>query len=196
MITLYDAPRCPFCARVRIVLAEKRVPFDVVVVDLDDRPDWIRRLNPPYGRVPVLDEDGLVLPESVVICEFLEERYPEPALLPVDPAARAAARLLIERFDNLGDAYYAARRREEGGSEWLHEQLASLDAVLELSSWLTGQDFGLADTAYVPWVLRARDLLDVDLAPFPQLIEWLDRLALRASIDEEFTIVAGLPRIR
>jgi stringent starvation protein A len=195
MITLYDAPRCPYCARVRIVLAEKRVQFDAVTVDLDDRPEWIRRLNPPYGRVPVLDEDGLVLPESVVICEFLEERYPESALLPADPGARAAARLLIERFDNLGDAYYAARRREEGGREWLEEQLAPLDAVLARSPWLTGQDFGLADSAYVPWVLRSRDLLGVELVSFPHLVDWLDRLSVRASIDEEIAIVSGLPRI-
>ena len=196
MITLYDAPRCPYCARVRLVLAEKRVAFDVVTVDLDDRPDWIRELNPPSGRVPVLDEDGLVLPESVVICEFLEERYPEPALLPADPAARAAARLLVERFDDLGDAYYAARRGEDGAGEWLHDQLASLDAVLARFPWLTGQEFGLADTAYVPWVLRARDLLSVELDPFPHLVDWLSRLSGRASIDEEIALVAGLPRIR
>ena len=150
MITLYDAPRCPYCARVRLVLAEKRVAFDLVTVDLDNRPDWIRELNPPSGRVPVLDEDGLVLPESVVICEFLEERYPEPALLPADPGARAAARLLIERFDDLGDAYYAARRREDGARECLHEQLASLDVVLARFPWLTGQEFGLADIAVRP----------------------------------------------
>ena len=195
MITLYDAPRCPYCARVRLVLAEKRVAFDLVTVDLDNRPDWIRELNPPSGRVPVLDEDGLVLPESVVICEFLEERYPEPALLPADPGARAAARLLIERFDDLGDAYYAARRREDGARECLHEQLASLDVVLARFPWLTGQEFGLADTAYVPWVLRARDLLGVELDPFPHVVDWVARLSGRASIDEELTIIAGLPRI-
>ena len=53
MITLYDAPRCPFCARARIVLAEKHVEYDTVVVDLDERPGWIVELNPPDGRVPV-----------------------------------------------------------------------------------------------------------------------------------------------
>ncbi len=195
MITLYDATRCPYCARTRIVLAEKRVAFEVVRIDLNDRPAWILELNPPSGRVPVIEEDGLVLPESAVINEFLEERYPEPALLPADPAARAAARLRIERFDDFGDAYYAARRREDGSRELLQEELAALDAVLERESWLTGQAFGLADIAYVPWVLRARDLLGVDLSSTPQVVEWLERLSLRPSIQEEISVVEGLPRI-
>ena len=91
-MTLYDADRCPYCARVRLVLAEKGVPHETVVVDLDDRPAWIYEKN-ATGRVPVLEEDAFVLPESDVICEYLEERYPEPALLPADPAERALARL-------------------------------------------------------------------------------------------------------
>ena len=66
MLTLYDADRCPYCARVRIVLAEKGLEHETVVVDLDDRPAWIYEKN-PLGRVPVLEEDAFVLPESVVI---------------------------------------------------------------------------------------------------------------------------------
>ena len=103
-ITLYDAPRCPFCARTRIVLAEKGVPYDTVTVDLADRPPWLLERNPPDGRVPILEEHGWLLPESVVIDEYLEERYPKPPLLPDDPGERAAARLLVFRFDEtLGD---------------------------------------------------------------------------------------------
>ena len=66
MLTLYDADRCPYCARVRIVLAEKGLEHETVVVDLDDRPAWIYEKN-PLGRVPVLEEDAFVLPESAVI---------------------------------------------------------------------------------------------------------------------------------
>ena len=75
MITLYDADRCPYCARVRIVLAEKSVPYETVVIDLADRPAWLYEKN-PQGRVPVLEEDGLCIPESTVIMELLEERFP------------------------------------------------------------------------------------------------------------------------
>ena len=74
MLTLYDADRCPYCARVRIVLAEKGLEHETVVVDLDDRPAWIYEKN-PLGRVPVLEEDAFVLPESAVINEYLEERH-------------------------------------------------------------------------------------------------------------------------
>ncbi len=100
MITIYDAARCPYCARVRIVLGEKSIPWESFEIDLADRPGWLYEKN-PKGKVPVLEEDGFVLPESHVIMEYLEERYPEPALLPADPAERALARLAVDRFDAL-----------------------------------------------------------------------------------------------
>ena len=89
MLTLYDAPRCPYCARSRIVLAEKGVQYETVTIDLANRPAWLIEHNPPDGRVPVLEDDGWVLSESSVIDEYLAERYPEPPLLPADlPPAR------------------------------------------------------------------------------------------------------------
>ena len=133
MLTLYDADRCPYCARVRIVLAEKGLEYETVAVDLDDRPAWIYEKN-PLGKVPVLEEDAFVLPESEVINEYLEERYPEPALWPADPAERAHGRLLVYRFDRLSRPYYALRRGEESARSELHEQLGDLD-----SSWRAGR---------------------------------------------------------
>ncbi|HJU48854.1 MAG TPA: glutathione S-transferase family protein [Gaiellaceae bacterium] len=192
MLTLDDAARCPFCARVRIVLAEKDVPHETVSVDLENRPAWLIAKNPPAGRVPVIEEDGWVLPESAVINEYLEERFPEPPLLPADPGERAAARLLIFRFADLEKPYYAVRRGEEGARELLLGSLAELGAILETVPYLTGRAFGLADVAYVPWVIRARDMLDVDLAPFPALERWLERLSERPSIAAELEIVAAL----
>ena len=94
MLTLYDAARCPYCARVRIVLAEKEVSFETVEIDLESRPAWLYEKN-PVGRVPVLEEDGFVLPESRVIMEYLEESYPEPPLLPPEPAELALVRLWV-----------------------------------------------------------------------------------------------------
>ena len=91
MLTLYDAARCPYCARVRIVLAEKDIEYEAIEIDLSDRPAWIYEKN-STGRVPVVEEDAWVLPESAVIMEYLEERYPEPALLPADPAQREIGR--------------------------------------------------------------------------------------------------------
>jgi RNA polymerase-associated protein len=175
-VKLVDAARCPYCARVRIALAEKGVDFETVEVDLSNRPAWVYELN-VTGRVPILD-DGFVLPESEVIMAYLEERYPEPALLPQDPGARARARLLVQRFDrNLGDDYYAFRR---GDANELSEKLLRLEVGESLYS----------DIAYVPWVLRARDMLGVELPA--HLVDWLGELEQRPSIAAEAGVVRSL----
>jgi stringent starvation protein A len=175
-VKLYDAPRCPYCARVRIALAEKGVSHERVEIDLQNRPDWLYELN-PTGRVPVLD-DGFVLPESACIMDYLEDRYPDPPLLPDAPAERARAHLLVYRFDDyLGDEYYAFRRGEP------NELAARLNA-LEVGQSL------FADIAYAPWVIRARDMLGVDL---PQrLEEWLAELSERPSVAAEVDLVGTL----
>ena len=191
MITLYDADRCPYCARVRIVLAEKGLQYETVVIDLEDRPAWIYEKN-PLGRVPVLEEDTFVLAESAVINEYLENRYPEPALWPADPAERALGRMLVFRFDELSRPYYALRRGEEGAGERFDAALAELDGLLEQQRFLTGRGFGLADVAYIPWILRARDRMDVELTPFPALADWVTRLEQRSSIAAELDVVASL----
>jgi glutathione S-transferase len=192
-ITLYDAPRCPFCARTRIVLAEKGIPHDTVTIDLGHRPAWLVERNPPDGRVPVLEEDGWVLPESAVIDEFLEERYPDPPLLPADAGERAAVRLLVFRFDDtLGDPYYALRRDEPGASAWLAESLRAIDALLAASPFLTGSRFGLADVSYLPWLLRLRGPMGVSLDAYPAIGRWLESCAERPSVAAEVETVASL----
>jgi glutathione S-transferase len=191
MLRLVDAPRCPYCARVRIMLAEKGIEHDAVVIDLADRPDWLYELN-PAGRVPVIEEDGRALPESVVINEFLEERYPEPPLLPADPAARAAARLRIFRDDDFTGPYYDFRRREIGAEGAFAAALGGLETTLAAERYLTGEAFGLADIALVPWVIRARDMLGVSFEPYPHLQDWLARLGERPSVAAEIAIVAAL----
>ena len=191
MLTLYDAARCPYCARVRIVLAEKDVEYEAIEIDLADRPAWIYEKN-STGRVPVIEEDGWVLPESAVIMEYLEERYPEPALLAADPADRALARLWIFRHDDFTKPYYALRRGEEGALPRFQEQLGRLDAVLETVPWLGGTEYGLAEAAYVPWVLRARDLLGVALDRYPAVTAWLERQLARPAVAAEAEVVAAL----
>ncbi|HEY5294233.1 MAG TPA: glutathione S-transferase family protein [Gaiellaceae bacterium] len=172
---LYDAPRCPYCARARIALAEKGLTYETIEVDLNDRPAWIFDLN-ATGRVPVLD-DGFVLPESVVIMEYLEERYPDPPLLPAEPAERAQARLSVQRFDDLLGDYYAFRRGEDNA---LAEKLAALEVGHSL----------YADIAYVPWVIRARDLPGLEL---PERIgAWLVELGRRPSVAAELELVSKL----
>ena len=191
MITLYDADRCPYCARVRIVLAEKGIEYETVEVDLDDRPAWIYEKN-PLGRVPVLEEDTFLLAESAVIDEYVDDRYPEPPLWPADPAERALGRMLVFRFDELSRPYYALRRGEDGAADRLDVALGELDRLLQGRPFLSGREFGLADIAYVPWILRARDRLDVDLSRFSALADWVARLEERPSIAAEIEVVASL----
>src|SRR5438093_3038657 len=181
MITLYDADRCPYCARVRIVLAEKGIEYETVEIALDNRPAWIYEKN-PLGKVPVLEEDAFLLPESAVIDEYLEERYPNPPLWPADPGERSLGRLLVFRFDELSKPYYALRRGDEGARERLDRALAELDAVLEVQPYLSGREYGLADIAYVPWILRARDRMGGELEPFAALDDCGGRLAGRAPV--------------
>jgi glutathione S-transferase len=190
VLTLYDADRCPYCARVRIVLAEKGLEYETVVVDLDDRPAWIYAKN-PLGRVPVLEEGDFVLPESAVIMEYLEERYPEPPLWPADPARRAAGRLLVERFDRLSRPYYALRRGNEEARPELAERLVDLDSLLLANPFLTGPEFGLADAAYLPWILRLRENLGVELEPHPALADWVSRATQRPAVKAELELLAA-----
>jgi glutathione S-transferase len=190
-LTLYDAARCPYCARVRIVLAEKDIEYETVEIDLSDRPAWLYEKN-PSGRVPVIEEDGWILPESAVIMDYLEERYPEPALLAADPADRALARLRIFRMDELTSPYYALRRGDEDARPRLDRQLSQLDAVLAAAPWLGGRDYGLADIAFVPWILRMRDTLGVVFDSLPAVEDWVARLEERPAIAAESAVVAAL----
>ena len=193
MLTLYDASRCPYCARARIVLAEKDIPYETVEIDLSDRPAWLYEKN-PSGKVPVLEDDGWVLPESAVIAEYLDERFPEPALLPADAAERAdraAARLPLRRLLRPVLRAPSRRGRCSGG---LRGRAGAPDTLLEHMPYLTGRAYGLADIDYVPWVIRARDLLGVSLDEYPALASWLERLGERPAIAAEIDIVAALPR--
>jgi glutathione S-transferase len=174
---LIDAARCPYCARVRITLAEKGLEVETVEVDLSDRPQWLIELNPPNGRVPVLD-DGFVLPESEVIMAYLEDRHPQIRLLPSDPVERARALLLVYRFDDyLGREYYAYRRGDDN-------DLAGKLEALELGQCL------YSDIAYAPWVIRARDMLGVELPA--RVAAWLADLERRPSIAAEVALVRSL----
>jgi glutathione S-transferase len=127
-----------------------------------------------------------------VIAEFLNERYPEPPLWPDDPGERAAGRLLVFRFDDFSDPYYAFKRGEEGARERFEQELGFLDDLLTGMQWLSGRSFGLADVAFLPWVLRARDVLSFPFGRWPALAEWAERCAERPSVAAEVELVAAL----
>ena len=194
MLTLYDAARCPYCARVRILLLEKGLPYDPIEIDLDNRPAWIYEKN-PAGRVPVLEEDGgFVLPESRVIMEYLEERFPDRPFLPAGPDERALVRLAFEQFSAFASLYYDLyRNRPSGSPDRVHEQLGRLDDVLAERPFLSGDAYGIADIGYIPWIFRVESRLGLEIrGRYPALTTWLEQLEQRPAVGAESDAVAAL----
>src|ERR1700688_380177 len=98
MMTLYSGITDPFSHRCRIVLYEKGMDFEIIDVDLMNKPEDLAVMN-PYNRTPVLVERDLILYESNIINEYIDERFPHPQLMPADPLMRARARLMLFNFE-------------------------------------------------------------------------------------------------
>ena len=98
MMTLYSGTTCPFSQRCRNVLYEKGMDFQIIDVDLHNKPEDLAVMN-PYNQVPVLVERDLILYESNIINEYIDDRFPHPQLMPADPVMRARARLFLFRFE-------------------------------------------------------------------------------------------------
>jgi RNA polymerase-associated protein len=98
MMVLYSGTTCPFSHRCRFVLFEKGMDFEIRDVDLFNKPEDIAVMN-PYGQVPILVERDLILYESNIINEYIDERFPHPQLMPGDPVDRARVRLFLLNFE-------------------------------------------------------------------------------------------------
>ncbi|MGD8932097.1 MAG: glutathione S-transferase N-terminal domain-containing protein, partial [Chromatiales bacterium] len=98
VMTLYSDPSNSYCHRVRVVLAEKNITYEIEDIDPLNMPEALMELN-PYGTLPTLVDRDLRLYESRIIMEYLDERFPHPPLLPVDPVSRSTSRLLMYRVD-------------------------------------------------------------------------------------------------
>ncbi len=187
---LYSAQVCPFAHRTRLVLAEKAVAFELVAIDLQNRPADFKDIS-PYGKVPALVCGPDRLWESAVINEYLEEVYPEPALLPQTPAARALARIWID-FANtrLVPRFYGllkAQEPEEQSTQQakLHDALRFLEQEGLARSdgcFLFGDRPGLADFSLYPWFERWPVLEHYRGFPVPQQLTQLHawRTAMQA----------------
>lgn len=198
MIELYDYPDCPFCQKVRVVLAEKELEYKTRFVDLrkgEQKTAEFLKLN-PYGKVPVLVDEDLVVYDSTIINEYLEEEYPHPPLLPADSAGRARARLREDFCDNsflppaLNVLQELSKPEAERDLERLKRYqaeiqrgLARIESYLEGKEYLVG-DFSLADIAFVPRVLiLGRMGIEVD-PRLRQVSAWIERLRQRPSVQK------------
>ncbi len=186
-IVLYSADECPFCVRTRLVLDGKRIDHETIEVDLGNKPSWLREMN-PRNRVPVLRDGDTVLWESEALNEYLEEIHPDPAMMPGDAAGRARVRGLLRRFDDLSDAYYAARRGQPGADDDVREQLAWLERTLAAQPYLAGEEYSLAEPGWWPWIVRM-PRIDIDLEQYPALADWCERLARRPEYAAELSLL-------
>jgi glutathione S-transferase len=176
-LILHHADGCPYCVRTRLVLDGKGVEYEEVRVDLRNKPEYLRELN-PRNRVPVLIHDGIVLTESEALDEYLDEVFPDPPMMPADPAGRAVVRALMRRFEDLSDSYYDARLDVVGALETYLAELASLDQRLSTSPYLAGDTYTLAEPGYWPWIVRA-GRVNVALDSFPSILAWCELLEQR-----------------
>jgi glutathione S-transferase len=184
-VELWHAWSCPYCQRVRIALAEKDLRVEEHVVDLANKPAALLALN-PAGGVPVLVVDGAAISESSVILDDLEERAPQPALLPSDAPGRARTRLLSERITSgLGPHMLRLLRGSDEEKARAGEAVAATLTALEQEApdqgFLTGS-FSIADIALAPFVAKLPASLRPAALALPRLARWEALVLARPSV--------------
>ena len=193
VMTLFSGDNDVYSHRVRIVLAEKGINFELVDVTPNEVPEDLIELN-PYNSVPTLVDRDLVLYDAQVIMEYLDERFPHPPLMPVDPVSRANNRLILFRlekdlyslFDTVhnGSDKAVTKARKE-----LRDQLTALSPIFEQKPYFMSDDFSLVDCALAPllWRLPALSIsLPKQAAP---LLEYADRIFARDAFADSLSEV-------
>ena len=211
MSVLYHAPLSPFCRKVRLTLSEKRIDTDLQEERYWEKSTDFLRRN-PLGRVPVLRIDGMTLAESQAICEYLDEAYPEPALMPRGPRERAEVRRVCGWFDGafyqevtdkiLGERInkkitktgYPDSRRVKEGVMRIKYHLDMMAALLEVRRWLAGDVMTLADFAAAAQLSAVDYTSDVDWNRHAAVKDWYAKIksrpAFRGLLSDQ---VAGFP---
>ena len=196
MIKLYDFKSSPNCQRVKVVLAEKNLAYETVPVDLPAKeqktPEYLK-MN-PYGKVPVLTDDGTVLYESCIINEYLEEKYPTPSLLPKDPGQKAKARILIDygmahfdgpyqklRMELMKDAKEQNAQTVTSAKSDLKKLLQRFEDEIGDKQYLMG-DFSLVDADLLPRFTRLEGFGVLPDPSLPRLGKYLERMKARPSV--------------
>jgi len=157
-LTLFSSSDCVVCHRVRLVLAAKGVVYDLVPVDTSKPPEDLLDLN-PYHSVPTLVDRDLVLYAASVVSEYLDERYPHPPLMPVDPLSRARLRLAMLRIElewvPQAQAIKSGNKvQAEAARKRLKELLVSSLPLFKASKFFLNPEMSLADCAVAPIIWR------------------------------------------
>ena len=193
-MTLYASPTAILSHRTRIVLAEKGIGIDIVNVDGADLPEDLLDIN-PYHSVPTLVDRGLVLYDSRVIMEYLDERFPHPPLMPVDPVSRAHVRLALYRVER--DWYTVVEQIERPGGDRkqiaqarkvLQESLLSSAEIFAAKKYFLSDEFSLVDASISP-VLWRLPVLGIELngTAAQPIRKYMDRIFATRSFRESLT---------
>ena len=162
MMVLYSGTTCPFSHRCRFVLFEKGMDFEIRDIDLYNKPEDISVMN-PYGQVPILVERDLILYESNIINEYIDERFPHPQLMPADPVMRARTRLFLYNFEKELFIHVAAledrsiqsdEKRMNISRAAVRDRLSQLAPLLLKNKYMLGEEFSMLDVAMAPLLWR------------------------------------------
>lgn len=193
-MTFFSDPASHYSHRVRIVLAEKGVTVDLVETDSAHPPAELSEVN-PYNSLPTLVDRDLVLYESKVMMEYLDERFPHPPLLPVYPVARAESRLLIHRIERdwcaLVDAILNTRSENviKKSTKELKEGITAIAPIFAEKPFFMSEEFTLVDCCIAP-VLWRLPSLGIDIRSSKQtkpLLAYMDSLFARESFQESLS---------
>lgn len=191
IMTLYVGATDPQSHRTRIVLYEKDVECQVVEVDLNKKPRELGELN-PYNQVPTMVDRDMVLYDSHIINEYLDERLPHPPLMPVDPVSRAKARLLLMRFDRdwyslLSDIEAGDKRVAQKARNTLRDGLTVISPIFKEHTFILGEEFSLVDCSLAPLLWRL-GLWHIEMPRQAKpLLDYADRLFARKAFRQSLT---------
>ena len=164
-LTLYTTADDIQCHRARLVLAAKGVSYERVLVDPSRPPEDLIDLN-PYASTPTLIDRELTLFDTAVVCEYIDERYPHPPLMPIDPQSRARLRVAAVRIEKDWlpevDKIRAGGRPADAARKRLREQLLSTVPLFKASKFFLNPEMSLADCLVAPVIWRL-PWLEVDL---------------------------------
>ncbi|XP_063910147.1 pyrimidodiazepine synthase-like [Zophobas morio] len=159
-LRLYSMEFCPYAQRARLVLAAKNLPHDIVNINLKTKPEWYFKVH-PEGKVPALDTGSEVIIESLVISDYLDEKYPNPILYPKDPAAKKEDQELIKKIESLTSVFYKLLlgKEDQSPEEWAKAFVAELDVFEKVlasrgTKFLGGDKPGMVDYMLWPWSER------------------------------------------
>ncbi|MEE9344337.1 MAG: glutathione S-transferase N-terminal domain-containing protein [Methylococcales bacterium] len=189
---LYCAPACIYSHRVRIVLLEKNVSVEIEYIDPESPPQVLVESN-PESTTPTLVDRDLVLKNSKIIMEYLDERYPHPPLLPMDPVSRARARMAAYQIENDWYSLYtkiseASERQAQSARKLLRQSLLEAESLFASYPYFFSQEFSMIDCSLAPLLWRLPSL-GVTLPPkkIDAITHYCDRVFKRDSFQNSLT---------